>query len=67
MSMFDIGETAIDKRTHECADVIAVIPQGPDSLLNLYVLRKNDNNYYIADHSQLIKYNKYYWDDLNKK
>lgn len=66
MRLFDVGETVIDKRTRARAAVMAVIPQGPDSLLNLYILRKDDDSYYIADDIHLLTYNKNYWDNLNK-
>jgi hypothetical protein len=64
MQLFNLGESVIDTKTHECASVVAVIPAGENSISDLYVLLTDYSDYYITDGDRLVVYDKYYWDDL---
>ena len=61
--LFNPGESVINTRTHESATIIAVIPNGPNSIRDLYVLF-GPQGYYIVDAEELVVYDKYYWDEL---
>ncbi len=64
--MFDIGEYIINTKTHNAGTVIVVIPAGPRSLRNIYIIDEADNNnYVIIDEADLVAYDKYYWDDID--
>jgi hypothetical protein len=62
MRLFSLGETIIDTKRNSVVSVVAVIPQGENSITDLYVLRENEDTYYIADSEDLIVYDKYYFD-----
>lgn len=62
MRLFSLGETIIDTKRNSVVSVVAVIPQGENSITDLYVLRENENTYYITDSEDLIVYDKYYFD-----
>ena len=63
MRLFNLGETVIDTRTHDTAIVISIIPQGENSIADIYVLDK-DGKFYLSDDTNLVVYDKYYWDEL---
>lgn len=65
MRLFNINETVIDTRSHDAVVVVAIIPQGENSMMDLYVLRRDGGEYYIADYENLIVYDKHYWDNIN--
>ena len=67
MQLFNIGETVIDTKTHEAVEVIAIIPTGHYSIMDLYVVESSEGEYYIRGESDLVVYDKYYWDELEKK
>lgn len=67
MQLFHIDETVIDTRSHDAVVVVAIIPKGENSLMDLYVLRRDGGEYYISDDEDLIVYDKYYWDNLSTK
>jgi hypothetical protein len=62
MRLFSLGETIIDTKRNSVVSVVAVIPQGENSITDLYVLRENEDTYYITDSEDLIVYDKYYFD-----
>lgn len=62
MRLFNLGETIIDTKRNSVVSVVAVIPQGENSITDLYVLRENEDTYYITDSEDLIVYDKYYFD-----
>lgn len=62
--MFNLGDWVIDTKTHEAVDIIAIIPAGENSIIDLYVVEKDDGSYYISDAKNLITYDKYYWDSI---
>ena len=62
MRLFSLGETIIDTKRNSVVSVVAVIPQGETSITDLYVLRENEDTYYITDSEDLIVYDKYYFD-----
>lgn len=62
MRLFSLGETVIDTKRNSIVSVVAVIPQGENSITDLYVLRENEDTYYITDSEDLIVYDKYYFD-----
>lgn len=62
MRLFSLGETIIDTKRNSVVSVVAVIPQGENSITDLYVLRENEDIYYITDSEDLIVYDKYYFD-----
>lgn len=64
MQLFNIGETVIDTRTHSTAVVTAIIPQGQNSITDIYVL-DDDGRLYMAYDTSLVVYDKYYWNDIN--
>jgi hypothetical protein len=64
MQLFNLGETVIDTRTHNTAIVVSIIPQGENSITDIYVL-DDDGNLYLSDDTHLIVYDKYYWDDID--
>lgn len=65
MTLFYIGESIINTKTHEAGTVIAVLPAGPNCLRNIYIIDEGDNNnYIIVDEDDLVVYDKYYWDDI---
>jgi hypothetical protein len=45
--------------------VVAIIPQGPNSMMDLYILRRDGGEYYISDYEDLIVYDKHYWDNID--
>ena len=61
---FKIDEWVIDTITYEVVTVAAIIPEGSNSMIDLYILRRDNGSYYIADSEKLVPYNKYYWEDL---
>ena len=65
MQLFHINETLIDTRTHDAVVVVAIIPQGENSMMDLYVLRRDGGEYYISDYEDLIVYDKHYWESIN--
>lgn len=65
MQLFHINETVIDTRSHDAVVVVAIIPQGPNSMMDLYVLRRDGGEYYISDYEDLIVYDKHYWDNID--
>lgn len=67
MQLFNIGETVIDTKTHEAVEIIAIIPAGHNSIINLYVVEPSEGGYYILNESDLVVYDKYYWDELEEK
>lgn len=62
MRLFSLGETIIDTKRNSVVSVVVVIPQGENSITDLYVLRENEDTYYITDSEDLIVYDKYYFD-----
>lgn len=62
MQLFNIGETVINTKRNSVVTVTAVIPSGENSLVDLYILRENEDAYYITDAEDLIVYDKYYFD-----
>ena len=64
MQIFNIGETVIDTRTHECAIVVAIIPRSQNSMIDIYILDK-DGKFYMSDDTHLVAYDEYYWDDTD--
>ena len=61
--LFIPGDPVINTRTHESSTIIAVIPNGPNSVRDLYVLL-GPHGYYIVDDEELVVYDKRYWDEL---
>ena len=66
MQLFNIGETIIDTRTHRAATVVSIIPQGENSIYDVYVL-ETDGELYLSNDSCLIVYDKHYWDELKEQ
>ena len=64
MQLFSLGETIIDTRTHNAVTVVAIIPQGENSITDVYVLN-NDGDLYLSDDDNLVVYDKYYWDTID--
>ena len=64
MQLFNLGETVIDTRTHSTAIVVSIIPQGENSLTDVYVL-DNDGKLYLSDDAYLVVYDKYYWESID--
>ena len=64
MQLFNIGETVIDTRTHNSVIVVSVIPQGENSLTDVYVL-DDYGTLYLSDDTHLVVYDKYYWDSID--
>jgi hypothetical protein len=64
MSLFDIGNWCIDTKSHRAVDIIAIIPAGHNSMIDLYVVEPSQGSYYILSETDLIEYNKYYWDEV---
>ena len=64
MQLFGLGETVIDTRTHSTAIVVSIIPQGENSLADIYVL-DDEGRFYLSDDTNLVVYDKYYWDDID--
>lgn len=64
MSLFNLGDWVIDTRTHRAVDIIAIVPAGINSIVDLYIVQDSENKYYIVDSNALIKYDKHYWDGL---
>jgi hypothetical protein len=67
MAKFEIGDWCIDTKSHRAVDIIAIIPAGHNSMIDLYVVEPSDGGYYILSETDLTEYNKYYWDDLPSK
>jgi hypothetical protein len=65
MQLFNLGEWIIDTRSHATATVVSVIPQGQNSMADVYVLEKDDGELYLSTDTHLVCYDKYYWDDIN--
>ena len=61
--MFKLGDWVIETKTHRSGSVIAIIPEGENSICDLYIV-EFDGKYEIFDSQVLIEYDKYYWDDL---
>lgn len=66
MSLFNIGDWCIDTKSHRAVDVIAIIPAGHNSIIDLYIVEPSDGGYYILSENDLTKYDKYYWDNLEE-
>lgn len=66
MGLFNIGDWCIDTKSHRAVDVIAIIPAGHNSIIDLYVVEPSDGGYYILDENSLTEYDKYYWDNLGE-
>lgn len=66
MTKFEIGDWCIDTKSHRAVDVIAIIPAGRNSMIDLYVVESSDAGYYIISGTYLIEYDKYYWDDMEE-
>ena len=63
MSTFGLGETVFDNSTRKTAVVVAVIPSGPLSMTEAYVLDRY-GELYLADEARLSEYNKYYCEEI---
>ena len=61
--MFELGDWVIETKTHRSGSVIAIIPNGENSICDLYII-EFDGKYEIYDRQTLVEYNKYYWDGL---
>lgn len=57
--MFGTGEWVIDTKREIVSTVCAVIAE---SVPRIYVLKETDGVYYIEDESNLIEYDKYWFD-----
>jgi hypothetical protein len=66
MANFKPGDWCIDTKSHVAVDIIAVIPAGHNSLISLYIVEPSEGGYYILDESNLIEYDKYYWDSIEE-
>ena len=62
MAKFELGAWCIDTRTHRAVDIIAIIPAGTNSMIDLYVVEPSDGGFYILSETDLVEYNKHYWD-----
>jgi hypothetical protein len=62
MAKFDIGDWCIDTRAKQSVDIVAIIPAGHNSIIDLYIVEPSEGGYYILSETDLIEYNKYYWD-----
>jgi hypothetical protein len=63
--MFNPGDSVINTKTHNAADIITVIPAGHNSIRTLYIIEENTTGYLIVDETDLVVYDKYYWDDID--
>lgn len=66
MAKFEISDLVIDTKTHKAVDIIAVIPAGKNSIIDLYLVEPSDGGYYIVDEINLTAYDKYYWDAIEE-
>jgi hypothetical protein len=66
MAKFDLGAWCIDTKAKQAVDVIAIIPAGHNSMIDLYVVEPSEGGYYIIDETDLIEYDKYYWDTVEE-
>jgi hypothetical protein len=66
MAKFELGDWVIDTKTHSAVDIIAIIPAGKNSIIDLYVVDPSDGGYYIIDETNLTEYDKYYWDAMEE-
>ena len=64
MGLFNPGDWCIDTKAHKAVDVIAIIPAGKNSIIDLYVVEPSEGGYYILGENDLTEYDKYYWDNL---
>ena len=65
MAKFELGDWVIDTKTHRAVDIIAIIPAGKNSIIDLYIVEPSDGGYYIIDETNLTEYDKYYWDTMD--
>lgn len=63
-NLYDLGDSVINTKTHNAADVIAVIPAGHNSIRTLYIIEEA-STYVIIDEVDLVAYDKYYWDAID--
>lgn len=62
--MFEVGKWVIDTKREIAPTICAVIPETEPTI---YILQDSDTGeYYIADESDLIEYDKYWFDDHKK-
>jgi hypothetical protein len=66
MAKFEPGDWCIDTKAKQSVDVIAIIPAGHNSLISLYIVEPSEGGYYILSESDLIEYDKHYWDTVEE-
>ena len=66
MAKFEIGDWCIDTKAKQAVDIIAIIPVGRNSMIDLYVVEPSDGGYYILGEIDLIEYDKHYWDTIEE-
>lgn len=65
MQLFNLGEWVIDTRSHATATVVSIIPQGENSMTDVYVLERDNGGLYLSTDTCLVCYDKHYWDDID--
>lgn len=64
--MFELGRCAIDTKRRIAVDVCGVIPE-LYTYGTIYILKRWDNDeYYMEDESNLIEYDKYWFDKVEE-
>lgn len=56
--MFDLGQWVIDTKKQDTAEVVTILEGGTETV---YVLKDDNNDFYITGESNLIPYDKYYF------
>lgn len=59
--MFELGETVIDVHKRTVVTIIGKFPDA-DAIENLYAVKTDYGKYYITGDSNLMKYDKSYFD-----
>lgn len=67
MAKFELGQWCIDTKAKQSVDVIAIIPAGHNSIVDLYIVEPSEGGYYILGENDLIEYDKYYWDNVEEE
>lgn len=57
--MFDLGQWVIDTKKQDAVEVVTILEGGTETV---YVLKDDNNDFYITGESNLILYNKYYFE-----
>lgn len=61
--MFSEGQWVIDTKKQETVEIVTILEGGSETV---YVVKDDENNFYVTGESNLIPYDKYYFRSLEE-